>query len=89
MDHRPSLDPAVAEIRRAVRAALATVTGPVLVGLSGGADSLALADAVAFEAPKAGVAASAAIIDHGLQPDPTASPPARPPSPKSGGWPPG
>ena len=45
VDHRPSLDPAVAEIRRAVRAALATVTGPVLVGLSGGADSLALAAA--------------------------------------------
>lgn len=68
VDHRPSLDPAIAEIRRAVRAALATVSGPVLVGLSGGADSLALADAVAFEAPKAGVTASAAIIDHGLQP---------------------
>ena len=68
VDHRPSLDPAVAEIRRAVRTALATVTGPVLVGLSGGADSLALADAVAFEAPKANIAASAAVIDHGLQP---------------------
>lgn len=67
MEHRPGLDPAVAEIRRAVRAALATVTGPVLVGLSGGADSLALAAAVAFEAPKAGLAASAAVIDHGLQ----------------------
>ena len=45
MDHRPSLDPAVAAIRRAVRAALATVEGPVLVGLSGGADSLARAAA--------------------------------------------
>lgn len=67
MEHRPGLDPAVAEIRRAVRAALATVSGPVLVGLSGGADSLALAAAVAFEAPKAGVAASAVVIDHGLQ----------------------
>ena len=52
MDRRPSLDPAVAEIRRAVRGALAEVSGPVLVGLSGGADSLALASAVAFEAPK-------------------------------------
>lgn len=67
MDHRPSLDPAVAEIRRAVRAALRGATGPVLVGLSGGADSLALAAAVAVEAPKAGVAATATIIDHGLQ----------------------
>ncbi|MBN9215346.1 MAG: tRNA lysidine(34) synthetase TilS [Microbacterium sp. SCN 70-200] len=67
MEPRPGLDPAVAEVRRAVRAALASVTGPVLVGLSGGADSLALAAAVAFEAPKAGVAASAVVIDHGLQ----------------------
>ncbi len=66
-DPRPSLDPATAEIRRAVRAALATVDGAVLVGLSGGADSLALAAAVAFEAPKAGVAARAVVIDHGLQ----------------------
>ena len=64
---RPSLDPATAEVRRAVRAALATVDGPVLVGLSGGADSLALAAAVAFEAPKAGIAARAVVIDHGLQ----------------------
>lgn len=64
---RPGLDPATAEIRRAVRAALATVDGPVLVGLSGGADSLALAAAVAFEAPKAGTAARAVVIDHGLQ----------------------
>ncbi|WP_454117817.1 tRNA lysidine(34) synthetase TilS [Microbacterium lacticum] len=64
---RPGLDPATAEIRRAVRAALATIGGPVLVGLSGGADSLALAAAVAFEAPKAGIEARAVVIDHGLQ----------------------
>ncbi|MBN9223808.1 MAG: tRNA lysidine(34) synthetase TilS [Microbacterium sp. SCN 70-27] len=67
MEHRPGLDPAVAEIRRAVRECLAGIDGPVLVGLSGGADSLALAAAVAFEAPKAGVRASATVIDHGLQ----------------------
>ncbi len=67
MEHRPGLDPATAEIRRAVRAALQSVDGPVLVGLSGGADSLALAAAVAFEAPKAGIAAHAVVIDHGLQ----------------------
>ncbi|CAN7167048.1 tRNA lysidine(34) synthetase TilS [Microbacterium sp. LjRoot45] len=66
-ERRPGLDPAVADVRRAVRAALADVDGPVVVGLSGGADSLALAAAVAFEAPKAGVAASAVVIDHGLQ----------------------
>src|SRR5439155_26211919 len=39
----------------------------VLVACSGGADSLALAAAVAFEAPRLGVAAGAVTIDHGLQ----------------------
>jgi tRNA(Ile)-lysidine synthase len=39
----------------------------VLVALSGGPDSLALAAAVAFEAPRAGLRAGAVIIDHGLQ----------------------
>lgn len=67
MEHRPSLDPAVAEVRRAVRAALTGIDGPVLVGLSGGSDSLALAAAVAFEAPKAGLMAAAVVVDHGLQ----------------------
>lgn len=40
----------------------------VLVGLSGGADSLALAAATAFEAPRNGFGAGAVIVDHGLQP---------------------
>ncbi|WP_394555036.1 tRNA lysidine(34) synthetase TilS [Agromyces sp. MMS24-JH15] len=39
----------------------------VLVALSGGADSLALAAGVAFEAPRAGLRAGAVIVDHGLQ----------------------
>lgn len=39
-----------------------------LVACSGGADSLALAAAVAFEATRNGVRASAVVIDHGLQP---------------------
>jgi tRNA(Ile)-lysidine synthase len=39
----------------------------VLVALSGGADSLALAAATAFEAPRAGIRAGAIIVDHGLQ----------------------
>lgn len=39
----------------------------VLVGLSGGADSLALAAAVAFEAPRSGFRAGAVVVDHGLQ----------------------
>jgi tRNA(Ile)-lysidine synthase len=69
VDERPSLHPAVAEVRRAVRAALEPVPAgsTVTVALSGGADSLALTAAVAFEAPKRAVQAVAITIDHGLQ----------------------
>lgn len=65
----PSLDPAIAEIRRAVRTALADLPegATVVVALSGGADSLALAAAVAFEAPKVGIRATAVTVDHALQ----------------------
>jgi tRNA(Ile)-lysidine synthase len=49
-----------------VRAAL-TADSTVVVALSGGADSLALAAAVAFEASKAAVTAVAVTVDHGLQ----------------------
>ena len=61
-------DPAVAQVRSAVRRGLAASDGPVLVACSGGADSLALAAAVAFEAPRAGVQAGAVTVDHALQP---------------------
>lgn len=68
MTIRPSLDPAVAEVRRAARRALETLSGHgVVVGLSGGADSLALAAAVAVEAPRLDVRATAVTVDHGLQ----------------------
>ena len=60
--------PAVAEVRRAVRTALAGIEGPVLVACSGGADSLALAAATTFEAPRAGLSAGLVTVDHGLQP---------------------
>ncbi len=60
--------PAVAQVRSAVRAALTASDQPVLVACSGGADSLALAAAVAFEAPRARVSAGAVTVDHGLQP---------------------
>ena len=70
-ERRPRLTPAIADVRRAVRDALATVATEepalVLVALSGGPDSLALAAATAFEAPRAGLRAGAVIIDHGLQ----------------------
>jgi tRNA(Ile)-lysidine synthase len=72
MPDRPRLTPAVADVRRAVREALPAVpvreTGAeALVGLSGGPDSLALALAVAFEAPRAGRRIGAVVVDHGLQ----------------------
>jgi tRNA(Ile)-lysidine synthase len=74
---RPRLTPAIADVRRAVRESL-TLALPagggrgeagdlVLVALSGGADSLALAAATAFEAPRARLRAGAVIVDHGLQ----------------------
>ncbi len=40
----------------------------VLAACSGGPDSLALAAAVAFEAPRAGLRSGAVVVDHGLQP---------------------
>src|SRR5690242_15691356 len=53
--------PAVAAIRSAVRP---FVAAPVVVACSGGADSLALAAAVAFET----TCAALVTVDHGLQP---------------------
>ena len=66
-ERRPRLTPAVADVRRAVRAGLPE-SGLVLVALSGGPDSLALAAATAFEAPRAGLRAGAVVVDHGVQP---------------------
>ncbi|OII43191.1 tRNA lysidine(34) synthetase TilS [Plantibacter sp. MMLR14_011] len=75
-DVRPPLHPSVAALRKAVRNAIAgtapaasrDVAGAdLLVALSGGADSLALAAATAFEAGKVGLRAGAVIVDHGLQ----------------------
>lgn len=62
-------DPAVAAVRRAVRRVLADLPpgAMVLAACSGGADSLALAGALAFEAPRSGRPAGGVTIDHGLQ----------------------
>jgi tRNA(Ile)-lysidine synthase len=65
-----TLAPSVAAIRVAVRQALAGVRPEslVLVACSGGADSLALAAATAFVAPRLGLRAGLVTVDHGLQP---------------------
>jgi tRNA(Ile)-lysidine synthetase-like protein len=55
---------ATAAVRLAVRRSLTGVDGPVTAAVSGGADSLALAAALAFERPGSG----AVVVDHGLQP---------------------
>jgi tRNA(Ile)-lysidine synthetase-like protein len=59
---------AVAVLRSAVRPGLRTSAQPVLVACSGGADSVALAAALAFEARDAGVRVGGVTVDHGLQP---------------------
>src|SRR5216684_7328232 len=63
--------PAVAQVRLGVRRCL-TAAGLdpgdlVLVACSGGADSLALAAALAFEAPRIGLRGGGVTVDHGLQ----------------------
>ena len=61
---------AVAEVRTAVRSCLSGLPAAslVLVACSGGADSLALAAAAAFVAPRLGLRAGGVTVDHGLQP---------------------
>ena len=60
---------AVAEVRHAVRTCLSDLSAGqlVLVACSGGADSLALAAALAFVAPRAGLHGGGVTVDHGLQ----------------------
>ncbi|MFC4118597.1 tRNA lysidine(34) synthetase TilS [Nonomuraea zeae] len=62
--------PAVADVRRAVREALADLPkgALALTACSGGADSLALAAALAFAAPRMGLRAGLLTVDHQLQP---------------------
>ena len=55
---------ATAAVRLAVRRSLLDVPGPVTAAVSGGADSLALAAALAFERP----GSAAIVVDHRLQP---------------------
>jgi tRNA(Ile)-lysidine synthetase-like protein len=60
--------PAVALLRTAVRGGLRRSDRPVLAACSGGADSVALAAALAFEARSAAVPVGGVTVDHGLQP---------------------
>jgi tRNA(Ile)-lysidine synthase len=61
--------PAVAQVRLAVRRSLRRLAPGdlVLAACSGGADSLALAAALAFEAPALGIRGGGVTVDHGLQ----------------------
>lgn len=71
MTERPRLTPAIADVRRAVRECFVEAGlqpgDLVLVACSGGADSLALAAATAFEAPRAQLGVAAVIVDHSMQ----------------------
>jgi tRNA(Ile)-lysidine synthase len=62
--------PAVAEVRSEVRRSLDGLPPGdlVLAACSGGPDSLALAAALAHEAPRLGLKAGGVTVDHGLQP---------------------
>jgi tRNA(Ile)-lysidine synthase len=61
---------AVSEVRNAVRDCLTDLAAGqlVLVACSGGADSLAMAAAAAFVAPRLRLRAGGVTVDHGLQP---------------------
>ena len=61
--------PAVAAVRNAVRASIADLARGdlVLAACSGGPDSVALAAALAFAAPRMGLRAGGVTVDHGLQ----------------------
>jgi len=68
----PGPSAAVAAVRVAVRRALdeGGLTGSrVLVGCSGGADSIALAAAAVFVVPRDGGSVGALVVDHRLQPE--------------------
>ncbi|MCW2840272.1 MAG: tilS [Aeromicrobium sp.] len=66
-----ALDPAVAAGRNVVRDALADLGAGsrIAIGVSGGADSLALAAVTAFVARREALELVAVVVDHGLQTD--------------------
>ncbi|NNG20867.1 tRNA lysidine(34) synthetase TilS [Naumannella sp. ID2617S] len=66
---KKELGPAMLELVAAVERAVGERTAPLLVGCSGGADSLSLVAATAVVARRSGLPARAVVIDHGLQED--------------------
>ena len=71
METRPRLTPPIANVRRAVRETFEMTqladTNSVLLAVSGGPDSMALALAASFELPKLGIKVCAAVVNHNLQ----------------------
>lgn len=62
---RRALTPSQLSLVQATRPWLTELDGPLVVGVSGGADSMALAAALAHLAPER---TTAVVVDHGLQP---------------------
>ena len=63
---RRELGPAALKVGRAVAGLLPE--GPVVAGVSGGADSMALALGAAWAAPRVSAEVTCIVVDHGLQP---------------------
>jgi tRNA(Ile)-lysidine synthase len=72
METRPRLTPPIANVRRAIRETFEMPelagTKAVLLAVSGGPDSMALALGANFELPKLGIRVFAAVVNHNLQP---------------------
>lgn len=66
---RRELGPAALQVAQATAAVMPV--GRVAVGVSGGADSMALAMGAAWAAPRVGAVVECVVIDHGLQPGST------------------
>lgn len=64
---RRTLSDAQLAVAQAVAGALSDAVGPVVVGVSGGADSLALAAGSVWAAVRLPVVPVAVVVDHGLQ----------------------
>lgn len=71
METRPRLTPPIANVRRAIRETFESeeLAGAkcVLLAVSGGPDSMALALGANFELPKLGIKVVAAVVNHNLQ----------------------